>query len=319
MQIGIGQLIGGLLVMVLLVGGSFAAGSRWNGESSAETAAAVSAFEEATSTDEIFEEAPDDLPLYAVVRVVDGDTIVVNVDGKNESVRMIGVDTPELNDSRTGVQCFAQEASDKTKALVAGKKVRLEKDPSQGDRDKYKRLLAYVFREDGVFVNKNLIAEGFAHEYTYDGKYKYQAELKAAEANAESAGKGLWAEGVCEKAQPVVQAAKSKTTPAASPQPAAAAALPAPTQPAPVPQPEPASVQPFPEPVQTKKQPDPEPPQPPTPPQSSSIVCSANTYNCTDFKTQKEAQAVYDQCGGVGHDVHKLDNNKDGSACDSLP
>jgi micrococcal nuclease len=315
MQMGIGQIIGGLFVIALLVGGSFAAGSKWNVEAESQEASAATALEDATSTEEIFKDAPNELPLYSVVRVVDGDTIVVNVDGKNESVRMIGVDTPELNDSRTGVQCFAEEASDKTKALVIGKKVRLEKDSSQGDRDKYTRLLAYVFREDGVFVNRTLIAEGFAHEYTYDGKYKYQTELKAAQASAESAEKGLWAEGVCVAAKPVAQPAKAK--PKSTP-PKTQAAAAAATQPAPAPEPPPASAPATQDSTPVKKEVAPEPIPEPQAESSSSIVCSSNTYNCTDFKTQKEAQSVYDQCGGVGHDIHKLDNNKDGSACDSL-
>ncbi|MFZ2886565.1 MAG: excalibur calcium-binding domain-containing protein, partial [Minisyncoccia bacterium] len=77
----------------------------------------------------------------------------------------------------------------------------------------------------------------------------------------------------------------------------------------------------------TTPQPPPPPPQqqqeedePDPPPQSSgTYTCSTNKYNCTDFKTHAEAQAVFDQCGGADNDVHKLDNNKDGEACESLP
>ncbi len=101
-------------------------------------------------------------------------------------------------------------------------------------------------------------------------------------------------------------------------QPTDAPPMPPPAQPAPQ---QPESAQ------QTQTQtPPPQPaPQPaPPPPASQSFdtanyTCSANTYNCTDFKTQAQAQAVYDKCGGVSNDVHKLDKNKDGHPCDSLP
>ncbi|MEK7098484.1 MAG: hypothetical protein AAB908_01125, partial [Patescibacteria group bacterium] len=84
-------------------------------------------------------------------------------------------------------------------------------------------------------------------------------------------------------------------------------------QPEPTPEPkQEQKAEPKPEP---KKEPEPEP----EPQDSGSIVCSRNAYNCTDFNTKKEAQEVYDQCGGVANDIHKLDKNKDGSACDSLP
>jgi micrococcal nuclease len=134
---------------------------------------------------------------YAVLRVVDGDTIVVSIGGKSETVRLIGIDTPETVDPRKAVQCFGKEASDKTKELLAGQRVMLEKDPSQGERDKYGRLLAYVYRSDGLSINKYLVEQGYAHEYTYNAPYKYQAEFKAAEAEARQQGSGLWAPGAC--------------------------------------------------------------------------------------------------------------------------
>ena len=82
------------------------------------------------------------------IRVVDGDTIVL--DG-NERVRLIGVDTPETQDPRKPVQYFGKEAYEFTKNLVEGKKVRLEYD--QNKKDKYDRTLAYIFLEDGTFLN----------------------------------------------------------------------------------------------------------------------------------------------------------------------
>ena len=139
---------------------------------------------------------------YPLVRVVDGDTIVVKINSKNVKVRLIGLDTPELVDPRRPVQCFAKEASTEMHTLVDGQDVRLETDPSQDTYDKYHRLLAYVFRPldsnpEGLLVNKYMITEGFGHEYTYNLPYKYQKEFRAAEKNARAGGKGLWGPGVC--------------------------------------------------------------------------------------------------------------------------
>lgn len=130
--------------------------------------------------------------LFDVVKVVDGDTIKVNIDGVEESIRMIGLDTPETVDPRKPVQCFGEEASNKAKELLSGKKVSLESDVTQGERDKYQRLLRYVYMEDGKLFNKLMIEEGFAHEYTYSIPYKYQEEFKEAEKSAREAKKGLW-------------------------------------------------------------------------------------------------------------------------------
>jgi micrococcal nuclease len=144
----------------------------------------------------IIQGRPLDSDQYVVTRVVDGDTIVVTVPGSTEKVRLIGVDTPETVDPRKPVQCFGLEASNFTKSLLANKTVRLESDPSQGNKDKYGRLLRYVFLSD-INVNEELIAQGYGHEYTYDTPYKYQTEFKNAERLARESKKGLWADGVC--------------------------------------------------------------------------------------------------------------------------
>lgn len=135
--------------------------------------------------------------LYSVVRVVDGDTIVADINGKQEKIRLIGVDTPETVDPRKPVQCFGKEASLFTKNLIENKKVRLERDSSQGDRDKYGRLLRYVFLSDGTFVNKEIITQGYGHEYTYRAPYHHQADFKTAERTARELQKGLWSPAVC--------------------------------------------------------------------------------------------------------------------------
>ena len=132
-----------------------------------------------------------------VVRVVDGDTIKVLINNKEDTVRLIGIDTPETVDPRKPAQCFGKEASDKAKEVLTGKTISLESDPTQGNRDKYQRLLRYVFLGDLNF-NKFMISEGYAHEYTYKSNpYKYQLEFIQAEKDARQNKKGLWADGVC--------------------------------------------------------------------------------------------------------------------------
>lgn len=140
---------------------------------------------------------PQQKTLYDVVKVIDGDTIDVSINGKTERIRLIGVDTPETVDPRKPVQCFGQEASAKMHKLLDGKKVLLESDQSQGDKDKYNRLLRYVFTEENINVAQELISSGFAHEYTYNLSYKYQKGFKEAQQFAEKNALGLWAPDAC--------------------------------------------------------------------------------------------------------------------------
>lgn len=151
---------------------------------------------------------------YAVTSVVDGDTLKINMNGTVETLRLIGIDTPETVDPRKPVQCFGTEASNRAKTLLSGQKVRIESDSTQDTRDKYGRLLVYAYREDGLFFNKSMVADGYAYEYTYDNPYKYQAEFKAAQQAAKTAGKGLWSPDTCNgKADPVNQSAPAATQP----------------------------------------------------------------------------------------------------------
>lgn len=135
--------------------------------------------------------------LYQVVKVIDGDTITVSKDGVSKTLRLIGINTPETVDPRKPVECFGNEASNKAKELLNGKQVKLEVDPTQGELDKYQRLLRYVFLPDGTNFNKLMIEQGYAYEYTYNLPYKYQAEFKQAEKESREVKKGLWADGVC--------------------------------------------------------------------------------------------------------------------------
>ena len=116
-----------------------------------------------------------------MTRVVDGDTIHVNANGQRLKIRMIGLDTPESVDPRKPVQCFALEASAQAKTILGGQPVYLETDPSQDTVDKYGRTLAYVWTASGRLFNLDMIADGYAHEYTYDLPYRYQQDFRAAE------------------------------------------------------------------------------------------------------------------------------------------
>jgi micrococcal nuclease len=126
-----------------------------------------------------------------VVRVVDGDTIDASVNGTEERVRLIGIDTPETVKPETPVQCWGPEASEHTKELLPpGTPVHLERDLVA--RDDYGRLLAYVFRTDGVFVNRDLIDNGFARTLAIKPNLAYHVDFEQGADAARAAGLGLW-------------------------------------------------------------------------------------------------------------------------------
>ncbi len=133
-----------------------------------------------------------------ITAVVDGDTIKATVNGQEETIRLIGIDTPEVVDPRRPVQCFGREASQKAKDVLLNQRVRLVADVTQGERDKYGRLLRYVFLEDGTFFNRLMIEEGYAHEYTYESNpYQYQSDFLTTERSAREGKRGLWNEQTC--------------------------------------------------------------------------------------------------------------------------
>ena len=155
--------------------------------------------------------------LYRVVSATDGDTITINYNGANEKVRLVGLDTPETKDPRKPVQCFGQEASTKMSELVSGKKVRIEFDSTQGQRDKYGRLLLFVFLEDGRNLAYEMISGGYGTEYTYNSNpYKYQSQFKRAQNEARENKRGLWANNTCagDPTKPVNSAPATQTSPA---------------------------------------------------------------------------------------------------------
>lgn len=224
--------------------------------------------------------------LCKVIKVIDGDTVTVEIDGKKETIRLIGIDTPETVDPRKPVECFGIEASNKAKEILMGKSVRLEADSIVGERGKYGRLLRYIFLEDGTNFNKMMIGEGYAYEYTYNSSYKYQNEFKQAEKEARETKRGLWGDGVCES-----NGALSTATDDSSTVPATTITS-IPVTPA----------------TNTNAT------------GNAECYCASNKYNCGDFQTHQKAQNLYDCClQKVGTDIHRLDKDKDGSACESLP
>ncbi len=268
---------GALFVLLVVIGFSLDEPQPSNSSSSQEVRQDLLADDQVqtvVATGTVGLDVPGSQGPYQVIKVVDGDTVTIDLNGKAETIRLIGINTPETVDPRKPVECFGVEASNMAKELLTNKHVYIEMDPTQGERDKYSRLLAYIYREDGFFFNKSMILSGYAYEYTYNIPYKYQSEFKEAQRDAEINKRGLWAPGVCEGGEATPT---QRTTSAPTPQ----------------------STQ------QTQS--------------TSGYSCSANIYNCTDFSTHAEAQSVYEMCGGVSNDIHRLDQDKDGEACESLP
>jgi len=131
-------------------------------------------------------------PNATLVRVVDGDTIQVEVDGQREKVRLIGIDTPETKKPNSPVECFGPEASAFTTSLLPeGTPLLLERDVEA--RDDYDRLLAYVYRaDDGLFVNLEIVAQGYANLLTFPPNVAHVDDFVAAARAAEAADLGLW-------------------------------------------------------------------------------------------------------------------------------
>ncbi|MGE3619702.1 MAG: thermonuclease family protein [Acidimicrobiia bacterium] len=130
-----------------------------------------------------------------VVRPVDGDTLVVEVEGTEERLRLIGIDTPESVAQDRPVECYGPESKARTAELLpAGTAVTIERDVEA--RDRYGRLLGYVTRaDDGLSVNLVLVEEGAAIARSYPPNTTRDGELRAAQSRARSEGRGLW--GAC--------------------------------------------------------------------------------------------------------------------------
>lgn len=232
---------------------------------------------------------------FQVLKVVDGDTLSVDIRGKKEVVRLLGIDTPETVDPRKPVQCFGKAASDKMKTFVAGKSVILIDDSTQGNRDKYNRLLRYVYLPDKVrtFVNGEMVKQGYAFSYK-EYPTKMLVRFNAWEKYAREHSLGLW--GACPLTVTPTKSVVKKPT-----------VVPtriyiAPTKQYIAPTTEQSVVQP----VQSAP--------------AASVVGRGGDKNCPDFATHAEAQAYFDGKGGSpSNNVDGLDRDHDGIACEALP
>jgi micrococcal nuclease len=147
--------------------------------------------------------APEGLATATVVRVVDGDTVDVLLAGGRTRVRLIGVDAPEVRDgakldrdalrsgrSRAAIRALGRDASDFTRRRLLGRRVGLEFDVER--RDRYGRLLAYVWL-DGALFNAELVRTGKAQVMTVPPNLRHQALLRRLQREARAAGRGFWA------------------------------------------------------------------------------------------------------------------------------
>ena len=199
-------------------------------------------------------------PRAEVLRVIDGDTIVVNIDGELSTVRYLGINAPETVHPERPAQCFGPEATERNVALVGGRLVHLESD--QPDRDQYGRLLRYVW-VGGRMVNRMLVEEGYADLEPYSNRYA--DDFTRARDDAVNEGKGLWNTCILPTAT-AAPVAPSATTAAYSPPP-----------------------------------------------------CHLTDCDCPHFSTQQEAQRFFERAGGPATDPHRLDADRDGIACETLP
>lgn len=198
------------------------------------------------------------------VRVIDGDTIVVRIAGAEDTVRYIGVDTPETSHPTKGVEPFGAEATAANRTLVEGRRICLESDITE--RDRYSRLLRYAWLENGTMVNEALLALGLAQVVTYPPDVKYvESRYLPAQRAAREAGLGIWSG----------TAPGALSTPAPTPTPGGRVAPPACYQP------------------------------------------GRNTCDCKDFTTHASAQAFHDALDPG--DINRLDADRDGLVCESLP
>ena len=127
---------------------------------------------------------------YQVTHFVDGDTVQVTMNGTLETIRFIGMDTPETHKPNTPVQCYGPAAAAYTKSRIGSQRIRLVSDSLTTNRDRYNRLLRYVVLEDGTYLNLELIQKGYAFAYAFP--FSRLNEFDAAMQQAQKSKAGLW-------------------------------------------------------------------------------------------------------------------------------
>jgi micrococcal nuclease len=136
--------------------------------------------------------------LFRVIKVVDGDTIKVDLGGTTETVRLVGINAPESVDPRKPVECMGLEASQYLANTLTNQLVRLELDPTQSERDRYGRLLRFVFLPDGTDAGLKMIVVGFAQEAMYSAEpHQYRSAYLEAQQTAQGANQGLRNKQIC--------------------------------------------------------------------------------------------------------------------------
>jgi micrococcal nuclease len=131
---------------------------------------------------------------WRVSRVIDGDTVEVRRGGRELTLRLIGIDTPETVHPTEPIECYGPQASAFAQRVLAGRRVLLEYDHTQGRRDYYGRTLAYLWLVEPrpTLFNWSAIRRGYALEYTYDAPYRWQPEFQRAERHAQGSDLGVW-------------------------------------------------------------------------------------------------------------------------------
>lgn len=152
------------------------------------TAPSVSAAASSSMVSAAHTKRPKGSYAVRVISVTDGDTIRVRYRGRSTPVRLIGLNAPEINPRR----CYGTQATHRMKQLTKGGTVYIKADGTQGNRDKYNRLLRHVYTPRGTSIALNLIEGGYAREYTYNRAYAGQSSHRRAQSRAKSAKRGLW-------------------------------------------------------------------------------------------------------------------------------
>jgi len=138
-----------------------------------------------------------DVGSYKVLEFVDGDTLIVDMNGQAEIIRFIGIDTPETHKPDSPVECYGPDAAAYTKKRIGGSRVKLVADTLTTNRDRYERLLRYVYLPDGTNLNQELVRHGYAFAYAFP--FAKSRDFNLSMEQAQTARQGLW--GSCAPTQ----------------------------------------------------------------------------------------------------------------------